>query len=455
MSNSYMKSAYFQTQVNQANRIKECYPCGTSCNQIVTNYIPTDLTLSTLTVTGKATILGLIDPTGMEFTPVTTNPGLIEANTIWVNSTDANKLYFGANPITGGSGGWSGNATTDLNMNQSSILNVPIINVERPSTDGKPTINFIDPAMSASFYLEASPQTGNLQATGVKNFVVYSAAVGEGVEMGNDGGGNNYFRGLGQPLRISQSQGTEGTTYMLFDGDGVSLSANGDVNINSNVGSAFVTVASNFTVSTASATAGYTFSSQLYYTNSETQLVNPAMSEQVPTNKVAVPEFQERAPIPANSINPANPPAAPFYVSDPFVWRYSGTGVGSQYCRTTQVEVDVDITVLGAAMNDIIQWGIVMFDVEGGGAYSSIGAFRSFDELDPATGIEYTTLPRKTNPTGSFNHTASIHCYFDGVYNIADGNSVVFRIYAISRSSLLASEEGLISYRIRPITNVT
>lgn len=97
MSNSYMKSAYFQTQVLQANRIKECFPCGTAtCNGSgsCTCIIPADLTLNTLTVNGKATIHGLIDPTGLEFTPVLTNPGGVQANTIWVNGMDMNKLYL-------------------------------------------------------------------------------------------------------------------------------------------------------------------------------------------------------------------------------------------------------------------------------------------------------------------------------------------------------------------------
>ena len=94
MSNSYNKSSQFRTQVNQANVIKECYPCGSyiPCSQTIITQIPNDLTVSTLTVGGKATILGLIDPTGLEFTPVSTNPGNIQANTLWANSTNLNKL---------------------------------------------------------------------------------------------------------------------------------------------------------------------------------------------------------------------------------------------------------------------------------------------------------------------------------------------------------------------------
>jgi hypothetical protein len=207
-------------------------------------------------------------------------------------------------------------------------------------------------------------------------------------------------------------------------------------------------------INTQNGNGQFSFGDVMRYDSAETMLVDTNKPEQVPTNQVAVPQFQPRVNIPANTITPTNPPAAPFYVTDPFRWRYSGTGPGSVYCRTERVEVDIDITVIGAAMDDTIQWGIVMYDVEGGTPYDSIGAFRSFDDVNPADGLEYSTLPKKTNPTGSFNHTASIRCYFDGVSNIADGNSVVFRVFAISRINPLTSEDGYISYRIRPTTRV-
>lgn len=43
---------------------------------------------------GKLNVAGLIDPTGLQFDPVASNPG--DAYTIWVNSADGNKLYYGA-----------------------------------------------------------------------------------------------------------------------------------------------------------------------------------------------------------------------------------------------------------------------------------------------------------------------------------------------------------------------
>jgi len=57
------------------------------------------------TVTGKLNVTGLIDPTGMEFSAVGSNPGTDAAKTIWVNSGDSNKLYFGSSEVGGGGGG--------------------------------------------------------------------------------------------------------------------------------------------------------------------------------------------------------------------------------------------------------------------------------------------------------------------------------------------------------------
>jgi len=48
-------------------------------------------------ITGKLTVDGLIDPTGLELDPVAANPGGVAANTLWLNSGDANKLMQGSN----------------------------------------------------------------------------------------------------------------------------------------------------------------------------------------------------------------------------------------------------------------------------------------------------------------------------------------------------------------------
>ena len=67
---------------------------------------------ATLTVNGKLDVSGLIDPTGVEFTAVGSNPGTDAAKTIWVNSGDSNKLYFGSSEVGGGAGTVTSVATT-------------------------------------------------------------------------------------------------------------------------------------------------------------------------------------------------------------------------------------------------------------------------------------------------------------------------------------------------------
>ncbi|MAK37442.1 MAG: hypothetical protein CMC15_14900 [Flavobacteriaceae bacterium] len=57
----------------------------------------------TVHILGKLTVDGLIDPTGLELTPVGSNPGGTTANTLWLNSGDSNKLYHGSSEVSGGS----------------------------------------------------------------------------------------------------------------------------------------------------------------------------------------------------------------------------------------------------------------------------------------------------------------------------------------------------------------
>jgi len=54
-----------------------------------------------LTVNGKLTVTGLIDPTGLELTPQSSNPvsGANAGNTLWLDSTDSNRLYQGSTKI--------------------------------------------------------------------------------------------------------------------------------------------------------------------------------------------------------------------------------------------------------------------------------------------------------------------------------------------------------------------
>ncbi len=55
------------------------------------------------TIAGKLTVDGLIDPTGLELTPVAANPGGVAANTLWLDSGNGNVLKHGANRVMLGS----------------------------------------------------------------------------------------------------------------------------------------------------------------------------------------------------------------------------------------------------------------------------------------------------------------------------------------------------------------
>jgi len=54
-------------------------------------------TFSTANISGKLTVGGLIDPTGLQLAPTSANPG--DANTFWVDSVDSNKMKKGANTV--------------------------------------------------------------------------------------------------------------------------------------------------------------------------------------------------------------------------------------------------------------------------------------------------------------------------------------------------------------------
>ena len=52
-----------------------------------------------LTINGKLTVTGLIDPTGLELDPVGANPGGVAANTLWLDSGASNRPKIGTNAV--------------------------------------------------------------------------------------------------------------------------------------------------------------------------------------------------------------------------------------------------------------------------------------------------------------------------------------------------------------------
>ena len=116
-----------------------------------------DNNLNELTVDGKLTVSGLIDPTGLELTPVAANPGGVAANTIWINTSDSNRLYYGSSHISGGGGGGGGGgAETDPIFSASpaaSITNAgsgQVITAAERATLGTALQAETDPIFSAS-----------------------------------------------------------------------------------------------------------------------------------------------------------------------------------------------------------------------------------------------------------------------------------------------------------------
>ena len=119
------------------------------------NYNTSSNTLNAVNAhfTGKLTVDGLIDPTGMEFTAVGSNPGTDQAKTIWVNSGDSNKLYFGSSEV-GGGGGISLNGSTANGI--LTFGNSTTADVEANITASGATLSINNPSGNGSIELGGS-----------------------------------------------------------------------------------------------------------------------------------------------------------------------------------------------------------------------------------------------------------------------------------------------------------
>lgn len=83
---------------SQALRLGEADSEGIAFGDDTELYRESEATLRTdgdLSVGGKLTVEGLIDPTGLELSPQSANPGGVAANTLWMNNSDS-RLYHGA-----------------------------------------------------------------------------------------------------------------------------------------------------------------------------------------------------------------------------------------------------------------------------------------------------------------------------------------------------------------------
>ena len=93
-----------------------------------------DTAANELTVNGKLTVTGLIDPTGLELTPQATNPaaadaGVVDANTLWLDSDASNRLKQGASGVMR-----AGDAISELN-NDSNFVDAAGAAAASPATN--------------------------------------------------------------------------------------------------------------------------------------------------------------------------------------------------------------------------------------------------------------------------------------------------------------------------------
>ena len=120
---------------------------------------------STLTVDGKLTVTGLIDPTGMQFTRVGANPGT--ADTIWVNSSGS--LMFGTSAVGGGGGG-SGTVTniaTSAPITGGAITTTGTIGISAATTSAAGSMSSADKTKLDGITAGATPtNTANVEAAG-------------------------------------------------------------------------------------------------------------------------------------------------------------------------------------------------------------------------------------------------------------------------------------------------
>jgi hypothetical protein len=108
-----------------------------------------------IVIQGKLTVGGLVDPTGLELSPVAANPGGTAANTLWLDNGDGNRLKHGAQLV----GEISGNPTNNrlLSWNTGS---------KRIQDSGYTAADFAAAAHSHSDYLEKTQNLADVNDAG-------------------------------------------------------------------------------------------------------------------------------------------------------------------------------------------------------------------------------------------------------------------------------------------------
>lgn len=172
---------------------------------------------STLLVDGKLTVTGLIDPTGMEFTAVGANPSSANPDkTIWVNSADSNKLYFGSSEVGGGGGGITA-LTGDVTASGSGSVAATIAN-DSVNDDklANATLAKVDGALPKA----GGTMTGEIEATTITlNAVPADPATDDKVRIGESGAGTNYFMVRTNDGYVQLGPNNTGYAHFITDRD--------------------------------------------------------------------------------------------------------------------------------------------------------------------------------------------------------------------------------------------
>lgn len=204
--------------------------------------------------TGKITIDGLLDPSGLQLAPQGTNPG--DAQTLWSNSGDLNNPYWGVNPLAFSGDniyGVDGTLTTNRTLDGDDLI-LTFTNTDwfKVESNGKVTIDVGDPVtftgriaiLEAPF--SALNITGNNTTSGQGGSFIIREQAGtmltsigltDGAEqqaliMHNVNGTSytNTKNGFSQPYTFSYQPSTLGTQFRSYMAHYTDISTSGTGN---------------------------------------------------------------------------------------------------------------------------------------------------------------------------------------------------------------------------------
>jgi len=184
---------------------------------------------STLTVTGKLTITGLIGSGGLQITPVAANPGVTAANTLWMDSGASNALKHGANTVLN-----SASSVADLSDVTGVGSGIIISGAERTKLTNIETAADVTDATNVNAAITGHAYTGATLAANDKVLIqdtddgnaVKTVTASSIAALGGGGGGGSSISDADSDTKIDVetssdadtiSMHTDGTERVLID----------------------------------------------------------------------------------------------------------------------------------------------------------------------------------------------------------------------------------------------